>query len=180
MNEIDVMKAIDESFSKLDNDAQLRVLNWASQKFCNGKIDAVANQKQQPLSGSGTEKPDSYTTLKNEIPGIARIDSDGNFHLTARDIKAKNTNDAAVRITHVIIWAYERLTGDNEVSSKDIVPPLLKQWRAYTGNTRKALSNHKGILRNGSKLSLDAHSKKDAENYVDDILNNDVTGKWKP
>ena len=62
-----------------------------------------------PKTGGGAKK---------EIPGIAKMQDNGNFKLTVRDPKAKNANDAAIRLAHIVIHAYTELTGESSVSSK--------------------------------------------------------------
>lgn len=174
-NEISAIKLIDEALSNLDENMRLRVLRWAWDKY--GKYHKDSSFSKGPLKenisnvlGEGEFK---------EIPGIAQISEDGDFKLTVRDLKAKNTNDAAIRLAHVVVFAYENLTGEKKVSSRKLIIPILRRWRAYTGNTRNALAKEKGILRYGDKVSLDAHSKRDAENFINEILDDSIKGSWK-
>lgn len=115
-----------------------------------------------------------------EIKGIAHIDDQGKFHLSVRDPKAKNTNEAARRLTYVVVRAHEQLTNNGKVSSKDVVVPILEAWRCYTGNTRNILSKDKGIRREGGLLLLDTPAKEEADNFMKEILDDKIEGKWKP
>ena len=87
------------------------------------------------------------------------ISDSGDFRVTVRDPKARNTNDAAIRLAVVAIHSYCKLSGEKGASSRRIVKPVLENWRAYTGNTRAALASHQGIIRDGDALSLDQHPK---------------------
>ena len=175
-SEIDALKAVDDALSKVGEVEQVRVLRWAFEKY--GGEEKIPQAKGIDNQLDAVEE--KIPVHSNEIAGIARLDKAGKFYLTVRDIKAKHTNDAAIRLAHIVIFAYQKLTGEESVSSKKVVMPLLRQWRSYTGNTRKALSRHKGILRNGDELSLDAHSMNDAEKFIEDALNESLIGKWKP
>lgn len=115
----------------------------------------------------------------NEIPGIACISDSGEFKLTVRDIKAKNAKDAAIRLVHIIVYAYEKLKKE-AVSSRKVVTPILKQWRLHTGSIRGTIANLPGIIRDRDNLSLDVHAKRDAEKYIKDVSDDTVQGKWKP
>lgn len=174
-NEIEVIKLIDEALSKVDEKTRFRILRWTWDKY--GKDDKDSSFSNEFL----LEKiPTELREGKcKEIPGIAQISEDGDFKLTVRDLKAKNTTDAAIRLAHVTVFAYEKLTGEKKISSKKVILPILKEWRAYTGNTRNALAKHKGILRVGDKVSLDAHSKRDTEQFIKEILDDSIKGTWK-
>lgn len=177
--EVDAIGKIDVALSAIkDVEGQQRVLQWAIAKY--GKNEEP-KPPFNPKPGGGIVNP-LLSTLgdKKEIAGIAQIQDNGNFRLTVRNPKAKNTNDAAIRLAHIVIYAYTTLTGEETVSSKNVLMPILKEWRAYDGNTRGALAGHKGIIREGDLLSLDAHSKKDAEQFVADVLDNAIEGNWSP
>jgi len=66
------------------------------------------------------------------------------------------------------------------MSSKDVLVPLLKDWRIYDGNIRAALAKHKGILRDDDLVRLDSHAKTEAENILREIQDPEIQGKWKP
>jgi hypothetical protein len=116
---------------------------------------------------------------ETEIPGIARLTSNGDLKITIRDLKAKSGLDAAVRLAHVAIYAHEKLRGE-PLSSRRTLTPILKEWRLYDGNTRARLSKEKGIIRDGDALHLDAHSRRDAERLIQEILDDGVSGNWRP
>jgi len=191
MNEIEALGHIDKALGGLeDDDVRLRVLQWAIAKY-GGKgsvhaaiavpppITALSHGGNKPPSaGSGVNLHDLVRS--NEIPGIAMISDSGDFRITVRDPKAKNTNDAAIRLAIVAIHAFCKLSGESAASSRRIVKPVLENWRAYTGNTRAALASHQGIIRNGDALSLDQHAKREAEEYISQMLDDEVKGAWNP
>ena len=116
---------------------------------------------------------------QREIAGVARLTESGELRITARDLKAKSGLDAAMRLAYIAIYAHELLT-NLPFSSRKGLTPLLKEWRLYDGNARAKLSRERGIIRSGDNLSLDAHARLDAERYVNDILDVDIKGSWKP
>lgn len=139
----------------------------------------------------GAEVPTPQETLgkptvkvqssKNEIPGIARLDDKGNFHLTVRDPKASGQGEAVKRLTYVAMRSYLILKKDETaVSRKKIINPILTDWRIYDGNARRWLANDKGILRDGDSFSLDKHATDEADQFIKDILNTKLVGSWKP
>jgi len=178
--EIQAMGKVDEALEGLeDESARGRIIRWASEKY------GVA-VSTKPMAPSQLFSPSSQPSLGTlpvtsggEIPGIAKFVGD-ELRVLARDIKASSTNDAAIRLVHIAIRANEALTGSATVSSRHIVTPILKAWRAYTGNTRPAIANQKGILRNGDLMSLDEHGKRDADEYMRQILDSSVEGTWNP
>lgn len=177
--EVDAIGKIDAALSAIkDLEGQQRVLLWAFAKYGNKEVPTPIFT---PKPGGETRSPlVSSSGNKREMAGIAQLQDNGNFKLTVRDLKAKNTNDAAIRLAHIVVHAYTTLTEEASVSSKKVLMPILREWRAYDGNTRGALAKHKGIIREGDLLSLDAHSKKDAEQFVGDVLDNAIEGKWSP
>jgi hypothetical protein len=140
------------------------------------------------LFGASTEtaKPAEMTKTKTredasakEIPGIARATDTGELHLTVRDLKARSASDAAIRIAHLAIYANERLNGLQSLSSKNILVPILRRYRAYDGNTRGALAQHRGFIRQGDQLSMDFHCKEEAEKFIKEILDpEEPQGSW--
>jgi len=174
MDEIQALGTIIEALEGVeDQEAINRILEYVLDKFG----DEVAQKREHQDEGKDCD--DSGFT-SNEIPGIALISDGGEFKLTVRDPKAKNTNDAAIRLALVSIYAYCQISKEKSASSKKIVKPVLENWRAYTGNTRKALAEHAGILRDGDALSLDHHATLEAEKVMDDIKDSEVTGNWQP
>lgn len=191
MNEIEALGHIDKALGELeDDDVRLRVLQWAIAKYGKGSAaPAVLAPSPAPPDQSQSETAQSMgassaashgPTGSNEIPGIAMISDSGEFKLTVRDPKAKTTNDAAVRLALVAIHSYCQLSGESGASSRRLVKPILENWRAYTGNTRNALASHQGIVRDGDSLSLDQHAKREAEEYISQILDDEVQGAWNP
>jgi hypothetical protein len=127
-----------------------------------------------PAKGAHTKVHDK------EIKGIAYLDEQERFHLSVRDPKAQSTNEAALRLTYVVIRAYEQLTGNAKASSKEVVNPVLDQWRCYTGNTRNVLAKDKGIHREGGLVWLDTPAKEEADKLIKEILDDKIKGAWKP
>lgn len=191
MNEIEALGHIDKALGSLEDDeVRLRVLQWAIAKYGKGSPQPAlpfSNIFANPSPAAGMTQPTSKvgsvgqpTADSNEIPGIAVVSNSGDFRLTVRDPKAKNTNDAAIRLAVVAIHSYCQLSGESAASSRRIVKPILENWRAYTGNTRNALASHQGIIRNGDSLSLDQHAKREAEDYISQILDDEIQGAWNP
>ena len=173
--ELDAMRTIGEAMSVLDPGARARVIEWVAGRF--GISRGTASRDTQALASGPQAVSDDEVV--GEIPGIARMIGD-RFEMTVRDLKAKSTIDAAIRLAHVVIYAHEKLAGKKSVSSRKVLLPILKEWRAYDGNTRPALANHKGIHRNGDELSLDALSRQEAQDYIDQILDDSIRGTWNP
>jgi hypothetical protein len=181
MNEIEAMSKINEALSGLEEEGAVeRVLIWANSKFLKQSPIKSTPIVGGALIGSDVKLNQHIIAAENEIPGIAILDSSGKFKLTIRDVKAKTTNDAAIRLTLITIYAYCKLTGDSSVSSKRILKPLLEDWRVYTGNTRHIIASHRGIIRDGDSLKLDQHAKLEAETYINDALDESIQGKWSP
>lgn len=172
MSEIEALKVIDDAMSGLSEEERARVLLWANSKY-------GIQRPGDPRIPSAVNSTES-AALDNELPGIAYLTENGEMKLTVRNLKASSTNDAAIRLAHIVILSYEKLTGEKSVSSKKILTPILKEWRAYSGNTRPLLAKHKGIIRNGDMLSLDAHSRREAEQYIHEILDPEVDRDWTP
>ena len=146
-------------------------------------LSALALSAGPPFGGSSesrTSPLDQVTAAPKELPGIARISDSGDLKITVRDLKAKSGLDAAVRLAHVAIYAYDHLTGGQPFSSRKGLTPLLQQWRLYDGNARARLASHRGIMRSGDNLTLDAHARRDAERFIEEILSDEVPGQWRP
>ncbi|MFA6462010.1 MAG: hypothetical protein WCV90_07130 [Candidatus Woesearchaeota archaeon] len=116
----------------------------------------------------------------SSLAGIAMKTSDGNFHLSIRDLKATSASDAAKRLTYVIIRAYNKIMGEAAVSRKETINPHIESWRLNSGNTRNFLANDPGIIRNGDKYSLDIHAEAEADEFIKEIQDSNVSGNWKP
>lgn len=182
-SEITAIAAISGALKKLsDADARRRVLSYVLARYL---PDSTAVTPQAPrVSGlaPSAAAPGPIPVVEHmqrELPGIARLTDAGELKITARDLKAKSALDAAVRLAHIAMYAHERLTGQ-PLSSRKGLTPLLREWRLYDGNTRARLAKERGIIRSGDSLSLDAHARRDAERFADEILNDEVSGQWKP
>jgi hypothetical protein len=178
MEELECMRTIDEAIRSIeDQEIRKRIVGWLSSKYL-GVPTAHRNAPQEialsiPAVSNSGDKP-------KEIPGIAKLSASGDVQLTVRDFKARSANEAAVRLAHVAIWAANKLTGEQTVSSRGLVLPLLRKYRCYDGNTRRALAAEKGLVRDGDTLSLDFHAEQSAERMVSEILDPATEGKWKP
>lgn len=157
-----------------DADARQRVITYVLARYLPqlGATSLAARAVAASTSGAGLP-------AANEIAGVARLTETGDFRVTIRDLKARSGLDAAVRLAYVAIHAYQKLTG-RPLSSPTGLTPLLKAWRVYDGNTRTRLAKDKGIVRDGDDLSLDAHATRDAERFIQEILDDAVEGGWKP
>ncbi len=124
------------------------------------------------------KSPDSKNT--NEIPGIAILEEDGSIRFTIRDIKAKSAIDAGLRLCLVAAFVNEKFNGQEELDRQSILKPLLDDWRVNNGNTRDAINKHRGIINTRSTVKLDSHAKKEAEKIINEILDDEYEGKWKP
>jgi hypothetical protein len=176
--EIKAMKAIGDALEALpDSEARSRVVAWAASRFSTNLSASAMSPVRNPPSYS---VPTPHGERGKEIPGIARIADNGNLELTVRDLKARSTIDASIRLAHIAIFANEQLTGSTSLSSRKVLVPILKSWRCYDGNTRPAMAKQKGILRSGDNLSLDVIARKDAEKYITEVLDDAVVGSWNP
>lgn len=178
--EIEVLGKVDEALAGLaGEDARGRVIRWASEKYGVAIAKPPVGTQQFVPGQTGISIASPPVGSGGEIPGIAKFVGE-ELRIIARDINATSTNDAAIRLAHIAIRANEVLTGAESVSSRHIVTPILKTWRAYTGNTRAVIANQKGILRNGDLVSLDEHGKRDADEFIRQCLDPSVEGSWNP
>jgi hypothetical protein len=181
--EIAAIAAISGALSKLDDaEARERVISYVLARY----LPKTAGVQPSLAVRTGTAAPvlsvaptPAGASVTNEIPGIARLTEGGELQVTIRDLKARSGLDAAVRLSYVAIYAHQKLAS-RPLSSPTGLTPLLKAWRLYDGNTRTRLAKDKGILRSGDDLSLDAHATRDAERFIQEILDEGVQGSWKP
>lgn len=165
------MKNADEALCAVADDAtRLRVLRWL-----NDKHGLALSVPENTTVSPRTPAP----TRTDEMSGIARVTESGQLQITIRDLKASSKSDATLRLVHVAVLAHEQLLGTG-ASRTAFLTPTLKRYRLYDGNARRAISQHKGLLRDGDVISLDAHATKDAERYVAEICDASVLGSWKP
>jgi len=172
-DEVEAITKVNQALSSVkDEVVRGRVLSWAISKYGSAlnKEKSFVNEKKVDTN---------FPRGGDEIAGIAKKTEAG-IEITVRDLKAKNQLNAGLRLALVSIYAYEELTGERGVSSRRFLSPLLQEWRLYDGNVRKMLANYKGIIRNGDSLTLDRPARKEAEQFINDILNEEVAGKWSP
>ena len=183
--EANAIATISVALKPLDDEARFRVFEYVARRFSLAVSDKVPQSKAQarseppanPVHNAVT--PPSYGSIVTEIDGIAMLDGDDAIRVTVRDLKARSGLDAAVRIAHVAIYACEKLL-KRPMSSRNELTPLLKEWRLYDGNTRARLAKEKGIVRDDDNLKLDAHARKAAEGYISEVLDENISGRWKP
>ncbi len=175
--EIEAFPKISEALGAIEDDAARdRVLRWAILKYG----QKTKQELQLETIPSAPAARPVTTARGNEIPGVAKLMDSGELKLTVRDLKAKSTNDAAIRLAHIAIYAYETLTGEASVSGRKVLVPLLRKWRAYDGNTRAVLAKQKGLVRQGDQVSLDEFARQDAERFIEEIRDSGLQGSWQP
>ena len=182
--EADAIKAISKALRVLpDNSSRELVLEFVANRFSlqmPRRFSEAAILKPVVIELAKTVAISAAADRKNgEIAGIAKVSDSGELKITIRELKANSGLNAALRLAHIAIHACESLL-ERGMSSRNELTPILKQWRVYDGNTRAKLGADKGILRDGDTLTLDAHARRLAEQFIDDVLNPEVEGKWKP
>jgi hypothetical protein len=181
MDEFECMRSIDESLQQLPDDlTRGRVVTWAAAKYLGNVGIGGANRGTPKVPSVPGNSTSEQAAINGEIAGIAKLSQAGEIQLTIRDLKARSTNDAAIRLVHVLLWAAAKLTGETSVSSKRVIVPWLRKYRCYDGNTRGAIAKDKGLVREGDAISLDFHAEQQAEKFAAEILDPGVEGKWKP
>lgn len=127
-----------------------------------------------PANRAAKEQEASSVTLnkvdERELPGIAMFDEDGKFRITIREIPGKKKTERARHLVYIAIRAHELMRGDEGLSSRLAVTPILREWRLYDGNTRTMMSRDKGIRRSGDILKLDTPAKIEADKFIDEVL----------
>jgi len=160
---------------KLPEALQARAFEVLIEEFRGGAAPRSTTGK-----GQGAENRDRGVQRgDNEIPGVALFEAE-EVKFTIRDPKAESAADAVRRLAYVAIRATQLLTGEEKVSSRNIVVPLLRDFRVYNGNARGTLSKERGITRDGDLLSLDTPATHQADDYIKAIQDVEVVGKWKP
>jgi hypothetical protein len=181
--EIAAMAVISSALSSLaDGEARQRVISYVLARYSpslSSSIPVPATRVGTSSSGYSGSAAKASSNGIGEIPGIAMLTEAGDLRITVRDLKARSGLDAAVRLAYVAIYAYQKLVGQ-PLPSPSVLTPLLKTWRLYDGNTRARLAKDKGIFRSGDDLSLDAHATRDAERFIQEILDDGVEGSWRP
>jgi hypothetical protein len=182
--EADAIRDISRSLRALPNqDSQILVLEFVVKRLSLGEL-RKSQLSERPKDTFLERAPTAIATASldrkvGEIPGIAKVTESGELKITIRDLKASSGLNAAVRLAHIAIHACESLL-DRGMSSRNELTPILKQWRVYDGNTRAKIGSDKGILRDGDVLTLDAHARRLAEQFINDILDPSIEGRWKP
>jgi len=142
-------------------------------------VDAALGRDTKNSSGEQPLKKSNAATDKTQLAGVAAIVGDKGFQFTVRDLKAKNASDAIKRLAYVLIRSYMLLTGEEGTSRKNLITPHFRTWRLDGGNGRAFLAGDRGILRNGDLYSLDVHAKQDADKYISEIQDQNISGSWK-
>ncbi len=184
-DEILAMGIIDDTLNGIDDpDVVERVLAWALKKYgTNGNQTIRLDQATATTQDTSppTEKPPVLSPKGNEIEGIAILEPEGKIVFTLRDIKADSKVDAGVKLTLLAAYVHENLTGNEECSRREVINPLLKEWRAYDGGVRGEIANHNGIISvNNRTIKLDRHAKLEAKKIVARVLDSKIMGTWSP
>ena len=140
-------------------------------------------EREQTLPVTPPISPKSDTGVPisgNDLSAIGTKASDGSFHFSVRDLKATTAWDATKRLTYVLVRAYTQIMGTETASRKNVINAHLRSWRLYDGNARKFLANDAGIIRNNDELKLDKHASDEADQFIREIADQNVTGSWKP
>ena len=185
--EANAIATISVALKPLDEDARFRVFDYVARRF-SFSVSSHRNSAGSP--GTSVPTPPSPSAERSartgsasqhagEIDGIAIADGEDGLRITIRDLKARSGLDAAVRLAHIAIFACEKLLR-RPMSSRNELTPLLREWRLYDGNTRARLAKEKGIVRDDDNLKLDAHARKAAEAYIAEVLDDTMSGRWKP
>lgn len=182
--EADAIKAISKALRTLpDNTSRELVLDFVASRFAlqSKRISLESVPTRSPVDESAkiVAVNAAADRKRGEIPGIAKVTESGELKLTIRDLKASSGLNAALRVAHIAIHACESLL-HRGMSSRNELTPILRQWRVYDGNARAKIGADKGIFRDGDTLTLDAHAQRLAEQFIADVLNPEVEGKWKP
>ena len=181
LDEIDALAAINETLERLpDDESRVRVVDWAISKFrLSSTVSMAAPPRGQGAAvGQAGGTPQTGTT-PGDFGDIIHILEDGGIKVIARDLKAASTNDAAVRLAHIVVYCVKQLQDGQKASSKAHLVPVLRAWRCYDGNTRGVLAKQKGIIREGDTVSLDQLAERRAEEIIAEIRNPEIEGKWK-
>lgn len=174
------MPKIAEVVKKFPENMQKEVFDRLVTEF-NGSNNSTQTSSSSS-SSSEVIKPEikpKPITSENNFAGICTQRSE-KYHFTARDLKAKSARDAAKRLIYVVVYSYKQIMGEDTVSRKEVLNPLLEKWRLNNANTRGYISNDRGILQNGDLLSLDFHAEKEAKMFITEILDENKEGKWSP
>lgn len=180
--EVTAIATISRVLARLeDAEARKRVISYVLARYVGTNISTVmpSNNTLSPTIPTQASGSAVSETSSREIAGIARVTESGELRITIRDLKARSGLDAAVRLAHVAIYAHVVLLGIPMSSAKGLTP-ILKMWRLYDGNTRTRLAREKGIVRSGDDLALDAHATRDAQRFIEEILDPNVEGSWRP
>ncbi|HVL88122.1 MAG TPA: hypothetical protein VM681_09000 [Candidatus Thermoplasmatota archaeon] len=166
---------------------QLRVMELMFAEFLADRFGAkpavaISGQESRPkVTSNGGGPLVLEADGRKEIPGIAVVDGEGKLALTIRDPKASSASEAAKRIAYVTIRASQLLTGSETVSSKETVVPALREWRLLSGGIRQSLASDRGLHREGRDLLwLDKPAQSEADEFIKQILDPNVSGSWKP
>jgi hypothetical protein len=178
--EIEAMTKVSEALTPLDTETRGRVLNWVLQKFSTQKN---IQSSVSPTSLLTTRTPQASSDSHDELSEIIEYNEEDGFIFNFRDVKARSQSDAVNRLLHIAIYAHEKFTGIKEIPRK-VLTEVLEEWRANDGNARSFINLHPGFKRKGTGTSavffLDRPGKIEAEAFIEDIRNPEISGKWSP
>lgn len=179
--EIRAMEIIAKTLLPLNEEARQLALSWANERFGKGK--------KKPLDPTAQSKDAMYTSLKKSLEAPPEVrehieySEEGGFQCHFNDLKAKSKRDAVNRLSHILLFAHEKLTGNKELN-RHALTTTLEEWRLYDGNARYFITNHRGLRSKGigkaQKLSLDKLAREDAKRYLREVLDPNLKGSWDP
>lgn len=131
-------------------------------------------------SGVGGGKTQTGSASPKALHLVAEKDDDGNINIVATDLKAKSAMDAATRLIYVALLARRELLQEKKVE-RALVNDVLRSYNLYDGNTRNIIPSDKALVTDGRKyVSLSAAALPKAWQYVKEIQDPSVSGKWTP
>ena len=114
-----------------------------------------------------------------EFDSVAEKDDDGEVHLVVGDPKAKSAADAVERLTYVLLLARKALLGEKKTNRKVWVETM-KGYGLYTGNARSQVAADKGLVTDRSSIALSNAVVRKARDYVKEMQDLNLTGRWVP
>lgn len=141
-------------------------------------VAAVAGTRRKDGSAAdGGTRAGSSSTPVGTLGGVAEKDN-GNVHIIATDLKAKNAMDAARRLVYVTLYARSVLLSEKKTARKALVE-VLKGYNLYDGNTRRLIASDKGLIRDGRKtIWLSNPAAEVARGFVKEIQDPTTKGSW--
>jgi hypothetical protein len=88
--------------------------------------------------------------------------------------------DAAKRLAYITLLAKRELLQEKK-TDRATFNKVLKSYNLYDGNTRSLISKDKALVKEGKKLIyLSAAGIPQARQFVEEIRDSSISGKWTP